>query len=57
MSGMDEAHLFGEWEIEKEDTTMRAIARLIVDIAISTHAPPGMTSVYFLKPLIQNDSF
>src|SRR5215510_5138322 len=48
----DETHLFGEWEVEKEDTTVRAITSLIVDVAIRAHAPPGMSTVYFLKPLI-----
>jgi hypothetical protein len=52
MIGWNEAHLLGEWEIEKEDTTMRAIPRLIVDVAIRTHAPPGMSPVYFLEALI-----
>ena len=48
----DEAHLFREWEVEKEDTTMRAITSLIVDVPIRTYVPPGMSAVYFGKPLI-----
>jgi hypothetical protein len=52
MIGRDESHLFREREVEKEDTTMRAITRLIVDIAIRAHAPPGMRAIYFLKLLI-----
>jgi hypothetical protein len=52
MVGWDEAHLLREWEVEKEDTTMRAITRLIVDVPIKAHAPPGMSAVYLLKLLI-----
>ena len=52
MIGGDESHLFREREVEKEDTTMRAITRLIIDVAIRAHAPPGMSTVYFLKFLI-----
>ena len=52
MIGWDESHLFGEWEVEKEDTTMRAITGLIVDVAIRAHAPPGMSTVQLLKLLI-----
>src|SRR5215216_5936020 len=48
----DEAHLFGEGDVEIEDTTVRAIARLIVNIAIRTNAPPRMSAVYLLKLLI-----
>ena len=57
MIGRDESHLFREWEIEKEDTTMRAITRLIVDVAISAHAPPGMSAVYLFKLLIHNRQY
>ena len=53
----DETHLFREWEIEKEDTTLRAITSLIVDVPIRTHVPPGMSAVYFREALIQGDSF
>ena len=52
MIGRDESHLFREREVEKEDTTMRAITRLIVDIAIRAHVPPGMSTIYFLELLI-----
>src|SRR6185503_7058810 len=52
MIGRDESHLLREREVEKEDTTMRAITRLIVDVSIRAHASPGMSAVYFLKLLI-----
>ena len=48
----DEPHLFCEWEVEKEDTTVRAIASLIVNVAIRTNAPPRMPAVYFIELLI-----
>src|SRR5689334_353506 len=44
--GGDQSHLFGEWEIEKEDTTVRAIASLIINVAIRANVPPGMPPVY-----------
>ena len=52
MIGRDEPHLFREREVKKEDTTMRAITRLIVDITIRTHVPPGMSAIYLFKLLI-----
>src|SRR5689334_23362515 len=57
MIGWDEAHLFREWEVEKEDTTMRAITSLIVDVAIRAHAPPGMSTVQLLKLLIHTQRY
>ena len=57
MLGWDEAHLFGEWEVEKEDTTVRAITCLIIDVAIRAHASPGMSAVYLLKPLIHSPRY
>ena len=49
----DEAHLFGERKVEIEDTTVRAITSLIVDVAIRAHASPGMPAIYLLELLVQ----
>ena len=48
----DESHLFREREVEKEDTTVRAVTSLIVNVAIRANAPPRMSAVYLLKLLI-----
>ena len=48
----DESHLLREWEVEIEDTTVRAITRLIVNISIRANAPPRMPPVHLLKLLI-----
>ncbi len=50
----DEAHLAREREVEKEDTAVRAVTRLIVNITIGAHVPPGMSTVYLLELLIHN---
>ena len=52
MIGGDQSHLFGEWKIEKEDTTVRAIASLIINVAIRANVSPGMPTVYLLELLI-----
>ena len=52
----DEAHLFGERKVEKEDTSVRAITSLIVDVPVRANVAPGMSTVYLLKLLIQNNS-
>ena len=52
MIGWDQSHLFGEWKIEKEDTTVRAIASLIINVAIRANVPPGMPTVYLVELLI-----
>src|SRR5215813_4996893 len=52
MIGGDQPHLFGKWKIEKEDTTVRAIASLIIDVAIRANVPPGMRPVYLAELLI-----
>ena len=52
MIGGDQSHLFGEWKIEKEDTTVRAKASLIINVAIRANVPPGMPPVYLLELLI-----
>src|SRR5215208_2750840 len=51
----DEAHLFGECEVEIEDTTIRAITSLIVDVPVRANVAPGMAAVYLLKLLIQGN--
>ena len=48
----DEAHLFREWEIEIDDTTLRAVAGPIIHKTIRANVPPGMRTIYFLKLLI-----
>src|ERR1041385_5065452 len=53
----DEAHLFGEREVEIDDTTVRAITSLIVDVSVRANVAPGMSTVYLLKLLIQGNSF
>jgi len=53
----DEAHLFGEREVEIDDTTVRAITSLIVDVPVRANVAPGMSAVYLLKLLIQGNSF
>ena len=53
----NEAHLFGEREVEIEDTTVRAITSLIVDVPVRANVAPGMCAVYLLKLLIQGNSF
>src|SRR5689334_1201204 len=52
MIGRDQAHLFGECKVEIEDTSVWAIASLIVNITIGTNVSPGMAAVYLLKLLI-----
>jgi hypothetical protein len=49
----NEAHLFGERKVEKEDTTLRAITSLIVDVPVRANVAPGMCAVYLLELLIQ----
>lgn len=49
----DEAHLFGERKVEIEDTSVRAITSLIVDVPVRANVAPGMCAVYLLKFLIQ----
>src|SRR6185503_5625974 len=49
----DEAHLFGEREVEIEDTSMRAITSLIVDVPVRANVAPGMFAVYLPELLIQ----
>ena len=49
----DEAHLFGEREVEIEDTPVRAITSLIVDVPVRANVAPGMCAVYLLELLIQ----
>ena len=49
----NEAHLFGEREVEIEDTTVRAITSLIVDVPVRANVAPGMCAVYLLELLIQ----
>src|SRR5688572_1115559 len=41
----DEAHLFCEWEVEKENTALRTVTRPVVDITIGTNIPPRMRAV------------
>jgi hypothetical protein len=53
----DEAHLFGEREVEIDDTSVRAITSLIVYVPVRANVAPGMCTVYLLKLLIQDDSF
>jgi hypothetical protein len=52
----DEAHLFGEREVEIEDTSMRAITSLIVDVPVRANVAPGMSAVYLPELLIQGSS-
>ena len=52
----NEAHLFGEREVEIEDTTVRAITSLIVDVPVRANVAPGMCAVYLLELLIQGSS-
>src|SRR6185503_6619729 len=54
--GRDQAHLFREREVEKEDTTIRAVTRLIIDITIRTNVSPGMSAVYLLELLIHTQA-
>ena len=49
----DETHLFGEREVEIDDTTVRAITSLIVDVPVRANVAPGMFAVYLLELLIQ----
>jgi hypothetical protein len=49
----NEAHLFGERKVEKEDTTLRAITSLIVDVPVRANVAPGMSAVYLPELLIQ----
>src|SRR6185503_19638163 len=49
----NEAHLFGEREVEIEDTSVRAITSLIVDVPVRADVAPGMCAVYLLELLIQ----
>ena len=49
----NEAHLFSEREVEIEDTTVRAITSLIVDVPVRANVAPGMLAVYLLELLIQ----
>src|SRR6188474_3811211 len=53
MVDRDEAHLFGERKVEIEDTSMRAITSLIVDVPVRANVAPGMSAVYLLELLIQ----
>ena len=53
----DETHLFGEREVEIDDTSVRAITSLIVDVPVRANVAPGMSTVYLLKLLIQNNPF
>ena len=48
----DEAHLFCERKIEIEDTTMRTVTSVIVNITIRADVPPWMPAVYFTELLI-----
>src|ERR1043165_2928816 len=48
----DQSHLFGERKIEKEDTTVRAITSLIINVAIRANVSPGMRTVYLAELLI-----
>src|SRR6266496_1378563 len=43
--GGEQIHLSGKWKIKIENPTMRAMASLIVNIAIRTDVPPGMCAV------------
>src|ERR1041384_1652165 len=52
MIGGDQPHLPGERKIEKEDTTVRAIASLIINVAITANVAPGMLTVYLAELLI-----
>ena len=49
----NEAQLFRERKVEKEDTTLRAITSLIVDVPVRANVAPGMCAVYLLELLIQ----
>ena len=53
----DEAHLFGEREVEIDDTSVWAITSLIVDVPVRANVAPRMATVYLLKLLIQGNSF
>src|SRR5207237_7716617 len=48
----DHSHFSGQREIKIENTTLGAVASLIVDETIRTHFPPGMCAVYLFKLLI-----
>ena len=50
----DQAHLFGERKVEIEDTTVRAIASLVVDITVRANVSPGMCTVYLIELLIHS---
>src|SRR5215208_1432988 len=50
----DDAHLFRERKVEIEDTTVRTITSLIVNITIGANVPPGMRTVYLTELLIHN---
>src|SRR6185369_7262216 len=52
MIGWDQSHLFGEREVEIEDTTVRAITSLIIDVAIRANVAPRMSAVYLIELLI-----
>ena len=49
----NEAHLFGERKVKIEDTSVRAITSLIVDVPVRANVAPGMCAVYLLELLIQ----
>ena len=53
----DEAHLFGEREVEIDDTSVRAITSLIVDVPVRANVAPRMFTVYLLELLIQGNPF
>jgi hypothetical protein len=53
----DEAHLFGEREVEIDDTTVRAITSLIVDVPLRANVAPRMSTVYLLELFIQGKPF
>ena len=48
----DKAHLFRERKVEIEDTPVRSITRLIVNVTIRANASPRMRTVYVLELFI-----
>src|ERR1051325_7247863 len=53
----NEAHLQREWKIEIDDTSLRAIARPVIDITIRANIAPGMCTIQLLKFLIHNERY
>src|SRR5688572_23626757 len=53
----NEAHLFREWEVEKENTALRTVTRPIINITIGTHVPPRMRAVQLLELLIHSGRY